>query len=81
MNLSKVISKNHPSAPNSGIRHLLNDQLVQYSGTVEPAALKSTTDSADRLAGKLRIDDCSAGGPTIDVEFDAPLLTSCSKAR
>jgi hypothetical protein len=60
---------------------VLNDQLVQYSGTVEPAVLKSTANTADHLAGKLRFDDSKAGGPKVDVEFDAPLLKSFSKAR
>ena len=60
---------------------VLNDQLVQYSGMVEPAALKSTTNTADHLAGKLTIDDVSAGGPKIDVDFDAPLLKAFTKAR
>jgi len=60
---------------------VLNDQLVQYSGTVQPSALKSTADTPDHLAGKLRFDDSSSGGPKIDVEFDAPLLKSFTKAR
>ncbi len=60
---------------------VLNNQLVQYSGTVEPGALTSSVHSADHVAGKLVIDDSSAGGPKIDVEFDAPLLKSFAKAR
>jgi hypothetical protein len=51
----------------------LNDQRVQYSGTVVPSALKLTTDTPTRLAGKLTIDDSAAGGAKVDVEFDAPL--------
>ena len=60
---------------------VMNDQLVQYSGTVENAALKSTANTADHVAGKLKFDDSAAGGPTIDVEFDAPLLKAFAKAR
>jgi len=60
---------------------VLNNQLVQNSGTVEPVALKSTADTADRLAGKLKFDDSPAGGPKVDVEFDAPLLKSFTKPR
>ena len=51
----------------------VNDQRVQYSGTVVPSALKLTTDTPTRLAGKLTIDDAAAGGAKVDVEFDAPL--------
>jgi hypothetical protein len=51
----------------------LNDQRVQYSGTVVPSALKLTTETPTHLAGKLTIDDAAAGGAKVDVEFDAPL--------
>ena len=51
----------------------LNDQRVQYSGTVIPSALKLTTETPTRLAGKLTIDDEAAGGAKVEVEFDAPL--------
>ena len=60
---------------------VLNDQLVQSSGIAEPTALKSTANSAERIAGKLTFDDSSSGGPKIDIEFDAPLLKSFTKAR
>ena len=60
---------------------VLNDQLVQYSGTVEPSALTASADKSDQLKGKLTIDDSSAGGPKVDVEFDAPLVKAFAKAR
>jgi hypothetical protein len=60
---------------------VLNGQLVQNSGIVEPAVLKLTADTPDRIAGKLRFDDSSSGGPKVDIEFDAPLLKSFTKAR
>ena len=60
---------------------VLNDQLVQYSGTVESTALKATADTPDHFAGMLKFDDSSAAGPKIDVEFDAPLLKAFAKAR
>ncbi len=53
---------------------VLNDQRVQYSGTARPATLELTTNTPTRLAGKLVIDDSAAGGPKIDIMFDAPLL-------
>ncbi len=52
----------------------LNDQRVQYSGAVLPAALKLTTDTSTRLAGKLTFDDTAADGPNVDIVFDVPLL-------
>jgi len=50
-----------------------NDGMMQYSGNDDVSALKLTTDTADKMAGKLTIDDSAADGPKIDVEFDAPL--------
>ena len=50
-----------------------NDGMMQYSGNDDVSALVLTTDTADRMAGKLTIDDSAADGPKIDVEFDAPL--------
>ena len=49
------------------------DDMMQYSGNDDVSALVLTTDTADRMAGKLTIDDSAADGPKIDVEFDAPL--------
>ncbi|MEO8344681.1 MAG: hypothetical protein ABI607_03200 [Betaproteobacteria bacterium] len=53
---------------------VLNDQRVQYSGTQMPASLVLTTNSPTRLAGKLVFDDATAGGPKVEIVFDAPLL-------
>ena len=60
---------------------VVNDQRVQYSGSVEPVALKSTVDAPDHLAGKLMFDDSSAGGAKVEIEFDAPLLKSFIKTQ
>jgi hypothetical protein len=57
-----------------------NGQRIQYSGTAVPASLKLSTDSMQRVAGSLIIDDRSAGGPAIKVEFDATLVKEFSKA-
>jgi hypothetical protein len=59
----------------------VNGGLVQYSGTQRPAALVATTDTADRLAGKIAFDDSGAGGAKLDVTFDATLLKTFDKAR
>ena len=50
-----------------------NDGMMQYSGNDDVSALKLTTDSADKMAGKLTVDDSAAEGPKIEVEFDSPL--------
>jgi hypothetical protein len=55
------------------------DQLIQYSGTAQPASATLTTDAPDRLAGTLRIDDRAAGGPLVEVEFDARLVKEVKK--
>lgn len=57
----------------------LNDQRVQYSGTVKPDAFKATTNSPTRLAGKLAFDGAAAGGATVDIEFDATVLKEFKK--
>ncbi|MBC7892401.1 MAG: hypothetical protein H7Y12_09325 [Sphingobacteriaceae bacterium] len=53
---------------------VLNDQRVQYSGTEKLAALTLRTDTPTRLAGTLRFDGTPAGGPQVDVTFEASLL-------
>ena len=56
-----------------------NDQRVQYSGSAQPAALKLSTDTPQRLAGKLTIDDGAAGGAKVDIDFDATMLKEFAK--
>jgi hypothetical protein len=56
-----------------------NGQRIQYSGTAEPSAAKLTTDSPGRLAGTLKIDGRGAGGPLVDVTFDASLIKELKK--
>jgi hypothetical protein len=58
-----------------------NNQLVQYSGTAEPASLKLTADTSQRLAGKWDYDDSAAGGPRVQIEFDAPLVKEITKSQ
>jgi hypothetical protein len=38
-----------------------------------------TTDSPSRLAGTLKFDASGAGGPVVDVTFDASLVLELSK--
>jgi hypothetical protein len=58
-----------------------NNQLVQYSGTADPASLKLTADTPQRLAGIWDIDASTAGGPRVQIEFDAPLVKEVTKLR
>lgn len=58
-----------------------NNQLLQYSGTAEPASLKLTADTPQRLAGRWDIDESAAGGPRVQIEFDAPLVKEVTKLR
>lgn len=51
-----------------------NDQLIQYSGTTPKASATLTSDTPARVAGTLRFDDSGAGGPAVEVTFDAPLV-------
>ncbi|MFN8349367.1 MAG: hypothetical protein U0X91_30475 [Spirosomataceae bacterium] len=52
---------------------VLNNGLVQYSGTIPPENLVLTTHSPTRLAGTFQQDNSQAGGPKIDVTFDVSL--------
>lgn len=56
-----------------------NGQKVQYSGTAKPETLTLTTDTPQRLAGKLVIDDSAAGGAKVNIDFDATLLKEFAK--
>lgn len=60
---------------------VLNDGLVQYSGTHAPAAIQFTTNTANHLAGKVTFDDSAAGGAKLDATFDATLIKALDKAR
>jgi hypothetical protein len=59
----------------------LNGQLVQYSGSARPDVLTASANTPTHVAGTLGIDDTSAGGPKVDVTFDAALTKTFTKAR
>jgi hypothetical protein len=59
----------------------LKGGLVQFSGTAEPSALTAKADEAGRVAGRLLIDGTRAGGPKVELEFDAKLLKELKTAR
>ncbi len=56
-------------------------QRVQYSGTAEPSSLQLSTDTGQRVAGAWHLDARRAGGPEVQVEFDAALLKVFTKAH
>ena len=53
---------------------VMNGQKIQYSGTEPTASLVTKTNDAKKLAGTLKFDKTAAGGPKVDVEFDAALV-------
>jgi len=59
----------------------MNDQKVQYSGTATPDAFAARVNEPAHLAGKLTIDDVSAGGPKLDAQFDVERLREFKVAR
>ena len=54
-------------------------QRVQYSGTAKQETLQLTTDTAQRIAGKLTIDDGGSGGAKASVDFDATMMKAFEK--
>ena len=56
-------------------------QRVQYSGTAEPSSLTLSTDTDQRVAGAWRLDARPAGGPQVQIQFDAALLKVFTQAH
>lgn len=56
-------------------------QRVQYSGTAEPSSLTLSSSTDQRVAGAWRLDARPAGGPQVNVEFDAALLKVFTQAH
>jgi hypothetical protein len=77
--LGDGLSINLEAGPRFSFWMVLNDQKVQYSGTEPYASLAAKTDDAKRLAGTVRFDKTAAGGPKVDVEFDAALVKEVSQ--
>jgi len=69
------------SGPRLGVSMAINNGLVQYSGTLKPAALRLTSDGDDRLAGQLEFDKTGSGGPRVEAGFDATLVKAFTAAR
>jgi hypothetical protein len=56
-------------------------QRVQYSGTAEPSSLRLNSNTDQRVAGSWRLDARPAGGPQVQIDFDAALLKIFAKAH
>jgi len=60
---------------------VMNGQKIQYSGTARPDAFAPSADDSGHLAGRLAVDDTTAGGPKIDAQFDVTLIKEFKTAR
>jgi hypothetical protein len=72
--LGDGLSVNLEPGPCFNFWMVMNDQKIQYSGTEPVAALAAKVDDGKRIAGTLRFDKTGAGGPKVDIEFDAALV-------
>ncbi len=72
--LTEGLEISFDSGPRLNYWMVLNGQKIQYSGTLKPEVLAASASDAKRMAGKLAFDDAGAGGPQVDVEFDAALV-------
>ena len=76
--LGDGLSVNFDDGPRLYFWSVMNDQKIQYSGTEPRTALAAKADDAKRIAGTLKFDKTGAGGPKVDVEFDAELVKDVS---
>lgn len=60
---------------------VLDNQRIQYSGTARPQSMRATAEGRNHIAATLAIDDRAAGGPKIDVRFDAALVRNFAGAH
>jgi hypothetical protein len=77
--ISQGMTVDFDAGPRLNYWFVANGQRIQYSGTADPAAAKLSTDAPDRLAGTLNLDGRKAGGPLVQVEFDARLVKEVKK--
>jgi hypothetical protein len=72
--LEEGLSINFEGGPRINYWLVMNGQKVQYSGTEPVKSFTASADDDKRIAGKLVFDKTAAGGPKVDVEFDAALV-------
>jgi len=80
-NLTEGLTVDFVAGPRINYWFVGNGQRVQYSGTAKLEAAHFEVDTPQRLAGKLTLDDSSAGGPKASIDFDATLLKEFAKAK
>ena len=78
-NVAEGMTVDFDSGPRLNYWVVMNDQRVQYSGTARPETFTARADAAGKLAGRLSVDDSTAGGAVVDVDFDATLVKEFSK--
>jgi hypothetical protein len=80
-NLREGMTIDFDAGPRLNFWLVADGQRVQYSGTAEPASLVLGTNTPQKLSGRWNLDARAAGGPRIDIEFDAPLAKEVQRAR
>ena len=58
----------------------LKNGTVQYSGTAKKETLEASVNAPERVTGTFRADDTTAGGPKVEVKFDASVLKEMKTA-
>ncbi|HEX3631910.1 MAG TPA: hypothetical protein VHZ01_05340 [Casimicrobiaceae bacterium] len=72
--MSEGLTIDLDAGPRINYWFVANGQRVQYSGTAEPSSLRLSSNTQQRVAGAWRLDARPAGGPQVQIEFDAALL-------
>jgi hypothetical protein len=80
-NLREGMTIDFDAGPRLNYWLVADGQRVQYSGTAEPGSLALSANTPQKLAGRWTLDARAAGGPRIEIEFDAPLASDLSRAR
>ena len=77
--ISEGMTVDFDAGPRLHYWFVADGQKIQYSGTAALSAAKLTTDLPTQVAGTLAIDDSGAGGPSVQVQFDATLVKELQK--
>ena len=77
--VSEGLTVDFDAGPRLNYWFVADGQKIQFSGNAAPTVATLTTNSPTRLAGSLTIDATGAGGPKVQVEFDASLVKELKK--
>ena len=80
-NLTEGLTIDFDAGPRLNYWVVLNNQMVQYSGTQTVEALDATRNEPGQIAGTLFIDATASGGPKVEATFDATLLKEFKEAH